>query len=61
MVVNRKGVTLQQDPFSAGFCVLEKFEARIGGGVVCPNGARLLHQVITLAAARRRWDRASRY
>ena len=42
MVVNRKGVTMQSDPYSAGFCVLQKFEARVGGAVVCPNAARLL-------------------
>jgi HK97 family phage major capsid protein len=42
MVVNRKGVTMMADPYSAGFCHLFKFEARIGGGVVCPGAARLL-------------------
>jgi len=42
MVVNRKAVTMQQDPYSAGFCILYKFESRIGGGVICPNAARLL-------------------
>ena len=42
MVVNRKAVTMQQDPYSAGFCVLFKFEARIGGAPICPNAARLL-------------------
>jgi HK97 family phage major capsid protein len=42
MVVNRKAVTLLQDPYSAGFCVLFKFEARVGGAVICPNAARLL-------------------
>src|SRR5215813_8254230 len=42
MVVNRKAVTMQHDPFSAGFCVLMKFESRVGGAVVCPNAARLL-------------------
>ena len=42
MVVNRKGVTMTQDPFSAGFCVLFRFEARIGGTTICPNAARLL-------------------
>src|SRR5262245_48314548 len=42
MVVNRKAVTMQQDPYSAGFCILYKFESRVGGGVVCPNAARLL-------------------
>jgi len=42
MVVYRKAVTMQQDPYSAGFCVLFKFESRVGGGVICPNAARLL-------------------
>jgi len=42
MVVWRKAITMQQDPYSAGFCVLYKFEARVGGGVLCPNAARLL-------------------
>jgi len=42
MIVNRKNVTMQQDPYSAGFCILYKFEARIGGGIICPNAARLL-------------------
>jgi len=42
MVVNRKAVTMQHDPFSAGFCSLFKFEARIGGGIICPQAARLL-------------------
>jgi HK97 family phage major capsid protein len=42
MIVWRKAVTMQQDPYSAGYCVLYKFEARVGGGVLCPNAARLL-------------------
>ena len=42
MIVNRKAVTMQQDPYSAGFCILFKFESRIGGGIICPNAARLL-------------------
>lgn len=42
MVVNRRAVTMTQDPYSAGFCVLFKFEARIGGAPICPNAARLL-------------------
>jgi HK97 family phage major capsid protein len=42
MVVNRRGVTMQSDPFSASFCHLFKFDCRIGGGVVCPGAARLL-------------------
>ena len=41
-VVNRKAVTLQQDPFSAGFCVLAKFGVRVGGAPTCVNAARLL-------------------
>src|SRR5262245_9478322 len=41
-IVNRRGVTVQNDPFSAGWCTLFKFDARIGGGVVCPGAARLL-------------------
>ena len=42
MLVNRKAVTMQQDPYSAGFCVLFKFEAGIGGGITCPLAARLM-------------------
>jgi HK97 family phage major capsid protein len=42
MVVNRRGATVQNDPFSAGWRNLFKFDARIGGAVVCPNAARLL-------------------
>jgi HK97 family phage major capsid protein len=42
MVVNRKGITMQMDPFSGGFCPLFRFEARVGGATVCPNAARLL-------------------
>ena len=42
MVVNRRAVTMQVDPFSAGWCTLFKFDARIGGGVICPGAARLL-------------------
>jgi len=42
MVVNRKAVAMQQDPYSAGFCILFKFESRVGGGVICANAARLM-------------------
>lgn len=42
MVVNRKAVTMLQDPYSAGFCILFKFESRVGGAVICANAARLL-------------------
>ena len=45
MVVNRKAVTMQQDPYSAGFCILFKFEARVGGATVCANAARLMRIV----------------
>ena len=41
-LVNRKAVTLIVDPYSAGFCTLFKFDARIGGACTCPNAARLL-------------------
>jgi HK97 family phage major capsid protein len=42
MVVNRKAVTMQQDPYTVGFCILFKWEARVGGSIICPNAARLL-------------------
>jgi HK97 family phage major capsid protein len=42
MIANRKAVTMQHDPYSAGFCSLFKFESRVGGAVVCPAAARLL-------------------
>lgn len=42
MIVWRKAVTMQVDPYTAGFCILYKFEARVGGGILCPNAVRLL-------------------
>jgi HK97 family phage major capsid protein len=39
IVVNRRGVTVQNDPFSAGWCNLFKSDARIGGAVVSGRGA----------------------
>jgi HK97 family phage major capsid protein len=42
MVVTRKSVAMQHDPYSSGFCHLFKFEGRVGGGVICPNASRLL-------------------
>jgi HK97 family phage major capsid protein len=42
VIVDRKAVTMQTDPYSAGFCILYKFEARIGGACTCPNSVRLL-------------------
>jgi HK97 family phage major capsid protein len=41
-IVTRKATTMTADPYSAGFCMLYRFEARVGGGVLCPNSARLL-------------------
>jgi HK97 family phage major capsid protein len=42
MVVNRRAVTMQHDPYSAGWCSLFKFEGRVGGAIICPNAARLM-------------------
>jgi HK97 family phage major capsid protein len=42
LLVYRRAVTMQQDPYSAGFCVLYKFSARVGGGIICPNAGKLL-------------------
>jgi HK97 family phage major capsid protein len=42
ILVVRQNTTLQVDPFSAGFCTLFKFSARIGGGIACPSAGRLL-------------------
>lgn len=41
-VVERQGVTMLSDPYSAGFCHLFKFEARIDAATTCPNAARFL-------------------
>ena len=42
MLVNRRALTLLPDPYSAGWCVLYRLYARLGGGIICPNAARLL-------------------
>jgi HK97 family phage major capsid protein len=42
IVVTRSGTMMRTDPFTAGWCTLFLFEARIGGSVACPNAARLL-------------------
>jgi HK97 family phage major capsid protein len=42
LIVQRKSVTMLHDPYSSGFCHLFKFEARVGGSVICANAARLL-------------------
>ena len=41
-LVTRKAVSMQIDDFSAGFCRLYKWEARIGGSITCARSARLL-------------------
>jgi len=41
-VLNRRATTMVTDPYSAGFCTLFKFDARIGGSPTCPNAAKLL-------------------
>src|SRR5262249_48026959 len=42
LVVTRKATALQPDPYSFGWCVGFKAEARIGGAPLCPGAARLL-------------------
>jgi HK97 family phage major capsid protein len=41
-VVTRIGLTMRPDPYTAGFCTLFRFEARVGGNTTCPNAARFL-------------------
>jgi HK97 family phage major capsid protein len=41
-VVDRRAVTMLVDPYSAGWCSLFKFEARLGGACTCSNAVRLL-------------------
>ena len=41
-LVNRKAVSMVRDPYSAGFCILFRWEARVGGAVTCSNALRLL-------------------
>jgi hypothetical protein len=42
LVVYRKQTTMLQDPFSLGYCVIFRFENRVGGSVVCANACCLL-------------------
>ena len=42
ILVVRKAVTMLQDPFTMGYCILFRFDARVGGGVVCPSAGKLL-------------------
>lgn len=37
-----KAITMQTDPYSAGWRSLFKFECRVGGATTCPNAMRLL-------------------
>ena len=41
-LVSRSATTMVPDPYTAGFCHLFKFEARVGGALTCPNAGRLL-------------------
>lgn len=41
-IVNRRATTMVPDPYTAGWCMLYRFDARLGGSVTCPNAARLL-------------------
>jgi HK97 family phage major capsid protein len=42
LVVHRRGLTFQTDPYSLNFCVQFKIYQRIGGAVICPGAGRLL-------------------
>jgi HK97 family phage major capsid protein len=42
LLVYRKQTTMLQDPYSMGYCILFRFESRVGGTVICANAARLL-------------------
>jgi HK97 family phage major capsid protein len=42
LLVTRRGLTMTTDPYTAGWCVIYKFDQRIGGAPTCPNAMRLL-------------------
>lgn len=42
VLVLRRGLTMQPDPYTGGFCMLWRFDARVGGGPLCANACRLL-------------------
>jgi HK97 family phage major capsid protein len=42
LVVQRRGLTFQVDPYSRGFCVEFRISQRIGGAVICPGAGALL-------------------
>jgi HK97 family phage major capsid protein len=41
-VVTRQSPTIELDPYSAGWCMLFKAQARVGGATTCANASRLL-------------------
>jgi HK97 family phage major capsid protein len=41
-LVTRAGLTITPDQYTAGWCILWKCEARIGGAPTCANAARFL-------------------
>jgi len=41
-LATRSATTMTPDPYTAQFCHLFKFEARVGGALTCPNASRLL-------------------
>jgi HK97 family phage major capsid protein len=42
LIADRRAVTMVVDPYTAGWCSLFKFEARLGGACTCSNAVRLL-------------------
>jgi HK97 family phage major capsid protein len=42
LLVYRKQTTMLQDPYSLGYCIVFRFESRVGGSTVCQNACRLL-------------------
>jgi HK97 family phage major capsid protein len=41
-IVTRQNPTIELDPYSAGWCMLFKAQARVGGSTTCSNASRLL-------------------
>lgn len=42
LVITRRGVGMMVDPYSGGgWCIIHRFDARIGGNVVCPAAGGL--------------------
>lgn len=42
MLIHRKAVTMLRDPYSSGFCINFRWEARVGGDIVGADAMRLL-------------------